>query len=41
MSEALSGPANDTIGHELRTGTTFGATDWLSLAAAPSFAVMA
>lgn len=41
MSEALSGPANDTIGHELRAEATFGAADWLGLAAAPSFAIMA
>jgi hypothetical protein len=41
MGEALGGPAGDTIDHERRASATFGAADWLSLAAAPSFAIMA
>jgi hypothetical protein len=41
MSEALVGPARDTIGHESRNAATLGAADRLGLAAAPSFAIMA
>jgi hypothetical protein len=41
MSEALVGPAGDTIGHESRNAATLGAADRLGLAAAPSFAIMA
>ncbi|SRR5258708_16311844 len=41
MSEALGGPASDAIGHENRPAATLGAADWLGLAAAPSFAIMA
>jgi hypothetical protein len=41
MSEALGGSASDAIGHENRTAATLGAADWLGLAAAPIFAIMA
>ena len=41
MSEALGGPSSDTIGHESRNAATRGAADWLCLAAAPTFAIMA
>jgi hypothetical protein len=41
MSEALGGPADGGIGHARREPATLGAADWLGLAAAPTFAVMA
>ncbi|MDB5468329.1 MAG: hypothetical protein JWQ46_3091 [Phenylobacterium sp.] len=41
MSEAVGRSASVTKGHEGRTAATFGAADWLGLAAAPSFAIMA
>jgi hypothetical protein len=41
MSEALGEPASDTMGDERRTAATLGAAEWLGLAAAPSFAIMA
>jgi hypothetical protein len=41
MSEALGRPASDMKGHARRTAATLGAADWLGLAAAPSFAIMA
>jgi hypothetical protein len=41
MSEALGRSARVTKGLERRTAATFGAADWLGLAAAPSFAIMA
>jgi hypothetical protein len=42
MSEAYSGgSASGAIHHESGNTATLGAADWLSLAAAPSFAIMA
>jgi hypothetical protein len=41
MSEALGGPDSDSIGRERRTKAALGAAGWLSLAPAPTFAIMA
>jgi hypothetical protein len=41
MGEAFGGLDNDVIGRESRTATPLGAADWLGLAAAPTFAIMA
>jgi hypothetical protein len=41
MSEALSGPDRGVIRNESRNAATLGVTDWLGLAAAPTFAIMA
>jgi hypothetical protein len=42
MSAAFSGrPDSEAIRHEGRTAAALGAADWLCLAAAPTFAIMA
>jgi hypothetical protein len=41
MGEPLGGPSSEAIGHESRTAATLGAADWIGLAAAPTFALMA
>jgi hypothetical protein len=45
MSETLGRPASEAIGRESRNAAhprpTLGAADWLGLAAAPTFAIMA
>ena len=41
MSEALGGSDSDATGRERRTKAALGAAGWLSLAAAPTFAIMA
>jgi hypothetical protein len=41
MSEVLGGLDRDAIGHEGRNAATLGASDWLGLAAAPTFTIMA
>ena len=41
MSEALGAPASDATGHASRNAAALGAADWLCLAAAPTFAIMA
>jgi hypothetical protein len=41
MSATLSGPDRGAIRHESRNAATPGVTDWLGLAAAPTFAIMA
>jgi hypothetical protein len=41
MSEALGAPDDEAIGRETGNAATLGAADWLGLAAAPTFAIMA
>lgn len=42
MSEAhTGGSARDALRHQSRNAAAFGAADWLCLAAAPAFAIMA
>lgn len=41
MREALDEPANDRKGPAIHTTATYGAADYLGLAAAPTFAIMA
>src|SRR5258708_22902759 len=41
MSEALGRSAGDAKGQGSRTTATLGAADWVGLAAAPTFAIMA
>ncbi|MDB5455821.1 MAG: hypothetical protein JWP92_1406 [Caulobacter sp.] len=41
MSDAFAAPADDATGHEGLDRPRLGAADWLGLAAAPTFAVMA
>jgi len=41
MSEALGAPDDEAIGRVIRNTATLGAADWLGLAAAPTFAIMA
>ena len=41
MSEALGRPDNRDIDRQRRTAAALGAAGWLSLAAAPTFAIMA
>lgn len=41
MSEALGAPDDEAIGRDISNTATLGAADWLGLAAAPTFAIMA